>query len=151
MHPIVVLLLLGLAFGLFTLSKDLRGPGREKAIRLLVGGLVTGASILLALRVQQFWIAILGLVWLLVQKRVFARLGRATTGSQEPGRPGDGAASSTRMTREEALAVLGLSDGVSREEILTAYRALITRMHPDRGGSSYLAAQINRAKDVLIG
>jgi hypothetical protein len=151
MHPVVVLLLLGLAFGLFTLSKDLRGPGREKAIRLLVGGLVTGASILLALRVQQFWIAILGLGWLLVQKRVLAGLGVGKVEGQGAGRPRDGAVSSTRMTREEALSVLGLTDGVSREEILVAYRELITRMHPDRGGSSYLAAKINQAKDVLIG
>jgi hypothetical protein len=151
MHPVVVLLLLGLAFGLFTLSKDLRGPGREKAIRLLVGGLVTGASILLALRVQQFWIAILGLGWLLVQKRVLAGLGVGKVEGQGTGRPRDGAVSSTRMTREEALSVLGLTDGVSREEILVAYRELITRMHPDRGGSSYLAAKINQAKDVLIG
>lgn len=148
MHPVVVLLLLGLAIGLFKLSKDLRGPGREKAVRLLVGGLVTGASIFLALRTQQFWVAILGLAWLLVQKRILAGLGTGTPGgTSEPG----AGSSSTRMTREEALSILGLSDGVSREEILTAYRALITRMHPDRGGSSYLAAKINQAKDVLIG
>jgi hypothetical protein len=150
MHPIVVLLLLGLAFGLFTLSKDLRGPGKEKAIRLLVGGLVTGASILLALRVQQFWIAILGLAWLLVQKRVLAGLGSGKTNGQGTRLPPDAAVSATRMSREEALSVLGLADGVSREEILAAYRELITRMHPDRGGSSYLAAKINQAKDVLI-
>lgn len=151
MHPVVVLLLLGLAFGLFTLSKDLRGPGREKAIRLLVGGLVTGASIFLALRVQQFWIAILGLVWLLVQKRVLAGIGAVKTDRERSGRVRDAEVSGTRMTREEALSVLGLAEGVSREEILAAYRALITRMHPDRGGSSYLAAKINQAKDVLIG
>jgi hypothetical protein len=151
MHPVVVLLLLGLAFGLFTLSKDLRGPGREKAIRLLVGGLVTGASIFLALRVQQFWIAILGVAWLLVQKRVLARIGATTSAGENPGRVRDGAVSPTRMSRDEALSVLGLSEGVSRDEILAAYRELITRMHPDRGGSGYLAAKINQAKDVLIG
>jgi hypothetical protein len=151
MHPVVVLLLLGLAFGLFTLSKDLRGPGREKAIRLLVGGLVTGATVFLALRAQQVWIAILGLVWLLVQRRVLAGLGTGTPpGDASAGAPAAGV-SSTRMTREEALSILGLSEGVSREEILKAYRDLITRMHPDRGGSSYLAAKINQAKDVLVG
>ena len=151
MHPVVVLLLLGLAFGLFTLSKDLRGPGREQAIRLLIGGLVTGASIFLALRVQQFWIAILGVVWLLVQKRVLAGIGATKAEGANSGRARDAGVSSTRMSRAEALSVLGLSDGVSREEILAAYRSLITRMHPDRGGSSYLAAKINQAKDVLIG
>jgi hypothetical protein len=57
----------------------------------------------------------------------------------------------TDMTREEALAVLGLTDGASAEEIRAAHRRLIQRMHPDVGGSADLAARINRAKDVLLG
>jgi hypothetical protein len=55
------------------------------------------------------------------------------------------------MSREEALAVLGLSEGASGEEIKAAHRRLIQRMHPDVGGSADLAARINRAKDVLLG
>jgi hypothetical protein len=55
------------------------------------------------------------------------------------------------MTREEALAVLGLQAGASDEEIRAAHRRLIQRMHPDVGGSADLAARINRAKDVLLG
>ena len=55
------------------------------------------------------------------------------------------------MTREEALAVLGLAEGAKDEEIKAAYRRLIQRMHPDVGGSADLAARINRAKDVLLG
>ena len=57
----------------------------------------------------------------------------------------------TDMTREEALAVLGLKEGVTADEIRAAYRRLIQRMHPDVGGSADLAARINRAKDVLLG
>lgn len=57
----------------------------------------------------------------------------------------------TDMTREEALAVLGLSEGASADEIKVAHRRLIQRMHPDVGGSADLAARINRAKDVLLG
>ena len=55
------------------------------------------------------------------------------------------------MTREEALAVLGLAEGTSEEAIKAAHRRLIQRMHPDVGGSADLAARINRAKDVLLG
>lgn len=55
------------------------------------------------------------------------------------------------MTREEALAVLGLAEGASEEEIRTAHRRLIRRAHPDVGGTADLAARINRAKDVLVG
>ena len=55
------------------------------------------------------------------------------------------------MTREEALAVLGLAEGASEEEIRAAHRRLIRRTHPDVGGTADLAARINRAKDVLVG
>ena len=55
------------------------------------------------------------------------------------------------MTREEALAVLGLTDGASDDDVRVAHRRLIQRVHPDVGGSADLAARINRAKDVLLG
>ncbi len=54
------------------------------------------------------------------------------------------------MTRAHALEVLDLHEGASRDEILNAYRELIKKVHPDRGGSSYLAAEVNRARDVLL-
>jgi DnaJ-like protein len=57
----------------------------------------------------------------------------------------------TDMTREEALAVLGLAEGATEEEIRAAHRRLIRRTHPDAGGTADLAARINRAKDVLLG
>lgn len=57
----------------------------------------------------------------------------------------------TDMTRDEALAVLGLAEGASVDEIRVAHRRLIQRMHPDVGGTADLAARINRAKDVLLG
>jgi len=57
----------------------------------------------------------------------------------------------TDMTREEAMAVLGLAEGATADEIRAAHRRLIQRMHPDVGGTADLAARINRAKDVLLG
>jgi hypothetical protein len=55
------------------------------------------------------------------------------------------------MTRAEALAVLGLGEQASPDEVRAAHRRLIQRVHPDVGGSADLAARINRAKDVLLG
>jgi hypothetical protein len=55
-----------------------------------------------------------------------------------------------KMTREEALAVLGLRGSPSPEEIKTAHRSLMKQFHPDRGGNDYLASKINAAKDVLL-
>ena len=61
-----------------------------------------------------------------------------------------GAANTTGLTRAEALAVLGLGEEASDEDIVAAHRALIQKLHPDRGGNDYLAAKINEAKDFLI-
>ncbi len=54
------------------------------------------------------------------------------------------------MSREEALEVLGLSPNASREEVLAAHRRLMQKIHPDREGSAYLAAQVNAARDTLL-
>jgi hypothetical protein len=61
-----------------------------------------------------------------------------------------GTANAAGVTRAEALAVLGLREGASEEDIVAAHRTLIQRLHPDRGGNDYLAAKINEAKDFLI-
>jgi hypothetical protein len=61
------------------------------------------------------------------------------------------AGTSSSIGRAEALAVLGLAEGATAEEIRAAHRRLIQRVHPDVGGSADLAARINRAKDILLG
>ena len=66
----------------------------------------------------------------------------AATGRSDPARG--------PMSHQEAYQVLGLEPGAKAEDIVSAHRALMKRLHPDLGGSNYLAARVNEAKDTLL-
>jgi len=71
---------------------------------------------------------------------------RPSAAEDEP-RP---ARATTGMSRAEALKVLGLEEGASADDIRAAHRRLMLQNHPDKGGTDYIAAKINEAKDVLL-
>ncbi len=54
------------------------------------------------------------------------------------------------MTREQARSILNTDENATEKEIKAAHRRIIQKIHPDQGGSDYLAAQVNRAKEVLL-
>jgi DnaJ-domain-containing protein 1 len=78
--------------------------------------------------------------------RKAANAGSYSEENGQDSRPSD----SSEMTANEAYAVLGLDQNATEEEVIAAHRKLMQKLHPDRGGSDYLAAKINQAKDLLV-
>jgi hypothetical protein len=137
----IVLLILLFRIGITTEPKKLARLSRYTAI-----GVLSALSIFLG--VTERWapaIFLAGVAWFLLQGGRLWPAGRPDERDVPRSEP-----STSRMSRAEALRVLGLQEGATADEIRAAHRKLILNNHPDKGGSDYLASKINEAKDVLL-
>ncbi len=115
-----------------------------------------GGLVVLALAGRYGLAAPLGFImaWLL---RLWRVTREGDTGNTETGKTGGeksnrsgGEVGASLMSEAEARDVLGVDATASREEIEVAYRDLIVKNHPDHGGSDWIAAQLNQARDILL-
>jgi len=147
-------------------SEARRGTGKPGERRGIAPGwwLVAGLAAVLLVRFGLHWVAVAGGAVLAIARglaplvrllpffmRAREAMGQGGRGSNQ-GAHGDEprtAPGKPRMSREEALQVLGLTSSATAEDVTREYRRLMKKIHPDLGGSSYLAAKINEARDVL--
>jgi hypothetical protein len=114
--------------------------GREvRAASVIFGALAAAGAVVAGLR--GLWVGSLILLFISAWLGQTARRGRAAPGAEPP---------SGGMSEREARAILGVGEAADRTEIEAAYKRLMRLNHPDHGGSSGLAAQLNAARDRLI-
>lgn len=141
-----------IVFVAFMVSPRLRSWLKARA-PMLVLGVIGGAAVFFAVTGRLNWIfgaigAALPVLWrlggLLRFLPLMGRSGGARANQQQKEAPRG------KMTPEEAAELLGVTNDASKEDILSAHRRLMQKIHPDRGGTDYLAAQLNAARDSLL-
>ena len=153
---IILIAVIGIALILW--HKITRSKGEERKKMVFWGIIGSLGAILLILAVTGhlniITAAIAGLVALLPRAMHFAKYlpfinrlyqqnNRQQAQTPPPGRQA--------LSLDEDREVLGLKPGHTNDDVVQAHRRMMQKVHPDRGGSDYLAAQINKAKDTLLG
>ena len=153
-----LILLLAIAFVVYILFRRAQATPPEQrraeyiklglgiAVLVVVGLTVTGKMHWVGAAITGLLVATRQLLPTLV--KLFPMLA-SLRGKPSPDGTAPPAHKSPNMSPKEALAVLGLEEGASQEDVIAAHRAMMQKNHPDRGGSDYLAAKINQAKDTL--
>lgn len=156
----IVILAALLAIGLILWHKISNAKGKERKTLVMwtmVGGVLVGMLILAATGKLNWITAAIGGVVAMIPRlmgllKYLPHLDRFTQqGKAEQQSQAQSPAQNGKISQQEALDILGLKPGATREQILQAHKRMMQKLHPDRGGSDHLAAQINRAKDTLLG
>jgi hypothetical protein len=160
----IIILFAVIAIGLLLWHKISNAPAdkRKNLIFWSTTGVIIGILVVLAATGRMNWLYALGGSIAAFMPRVISALRYlplinrfrqqyTQSNSRQSGRQSAGRANPGKMTRAEARDILGVKPDATREEIIMAHKRMMQKVHPDRGGSDYLAAQLNQAKDTLLG
>ena len=160
----IIVLFAVIAIGLLLWYKISNAPAdkRKNLIFWSTTGVIIGTLVVLAATGRMHWLYALGGSIAAFMPRVISALRYlplinrfrqqyTQSNSRQSGRQSAGRANPGKMTIAEARDILGVKPDATREEIIMAHKRLMQKVHPDRGGSDYLAAQLNQAKDTLLG
>ena len=159
--PKIILLLLCCVIGFFAyrwIRKQYQNNNRHTTIKLTMALIVAGLLVLAAIgKIHWVGAALASLIaalrfalpMLIKSLPLIARLfGQRQQANRSQS---DTPITSTEMSKQEAMDVLGLSkEQLNEEAIIQAHRSLIQKVHPDRGGNAHLAQRVNLAKDCLL-
>ena len=160
----IIILLAVIAIALLLWYKISNAPAdkRKNLIFWSTTGVIIGTLVVLAATGRMHWLYALGGSIAAFMPRVISALRYlplinrfrqqyTQNKTQQSGQQSTGRANPGKMTTAEAREILGVKPDASREEIIRAHKRMMQKVHPDRGGTDYLAAQLNQAKDTLLG
>lgn len=157
----VLLVALAVIFAVLALKRSRATGDYATLFAILAAVLVVGLGFL-AVTGRLSWVAavvaafvpflrrLFGLLHYLPLLRRFRGADRARPEDRPDPAQAPRATEAAPMTRDQAIAILGLGLAPTSEEVIAAHRRLMQKLHPDRGGSTYLAQQLNEAKRRLL-
>ena len=157
---LIILVVAAIAYVLWFKIKKAKGEAKKKLVIWTVAGSAIAVLGFLAItgRLNFITAAITGAVAMLPKAAHLLRYlpildkfrQHASNSNQQQNNNNRQASAQSAMSKKQASEVLGIEPNASKEEIIKAHKRMMQKVHPDRGGSDFLAAQINQAKSTLL-
>lgn len=157
---LIILVVAAIAYLLWFKIKKAKGEEKKKLVIWTVAGSAIAVLGFLAItgRLNFITAAITGAVAMLPKAAQLLRYlpilnkfrQHASNSNQQQNNNNQQASAQSAMSKKQASDILGIEPNASNEEIIKAHKRMMQKVHPDRGGSDFLAAQINQAKSTLL-